>query len=207
MGDIQQFHDESVENAVRSVQNGKPGAFETVVRAFEGSLRAWLSIQSPPGIDSDEIAQRSFVEAYRRVNDYQLGTNFKAWLFAIARFQLKTEVTRLRRLADYHARYVPEFIDRELERRADSDPGEESEKLSQLKNCVESLGDHLRRFVEWRYRDEITLEEMAQRSERSVSAVKKQLWKIRRKLQECVERGAAKAEKSPVNYPPAEGVA
>ena len=49
------------------------------------------------------------------------------------------------------------------------------------------LGENLRRYLDWRYDEEIPLEEMAARTGRSVGAIKKQLWQIRRKLQQCIE--------------------
>lgn len=58
------------------------------------------------------------------------------------------------------------------------------EKLDHLKKCVASLGENLRRYVTWRYDGGIPLEEMAARTGRSIGAIKKQLWQIRRKLQE-----------------------
>jgi len=140
-----------LENAIRRIRKGDTAAFETIVRRFERPLRAWLATHAPPGIDVDEVAQKSFVAAFARLSDYELGTNFAAWLFTIARFQLKTEMSRLRRVA------------------------------------LGGLGEHLHRFIKWRYVEEIPLEEMAARSGRSVAAVKKQLWKLRRKLHECVE--------------------
>ena len=42
-----------------------------------------------------------------------------------------------------------------------------------------------------KFDEEIPLDEMASRSGRSVAAVKKQLWKIRRTLQECIENRMA----------------
>lgn len=150
-------------------------------------MRAWLATHVSPGVDVDEIAQRSFVIAHSQLERFKPGTNFPAWLFAIARFQLKAELTRLRRVADYHARFAPDLLQRELERRADEPGEEQQERLDCLKECVESLGDNLRRYVSWRYEEEIPLEAMAERTGRSVGAIKKQLWLIRRKLQECVE--------------------
>ena len=52
----------------------------------------------------------------------------------------------------------------------------------------------LRRFVTWRYDEGIPLDEMATRCGRSVPAVKKQLWKIRQTLQQCIENRMAAAE-------------
>ena len=190
-------NDSLVDAAIRSVRDGDTAAFEVVVRQLERPLRAWLAVQAPPGVDVDEVAQRSFIAAFTRLSDYELGTNFAAWLFTIVRFQLKTEVTRLRRVADYHARYAPDLLQRELERRS-SEPSElQQARLDHLKTCLGMLGEHLRRFITWRYEEEIPLDEMATRSGRSVAAVKKQLWQLRRKLHECVEtRMAAEGEPS-----------
>lgn len=188
--------DAAVEKAVRQVQDGTTAPFEVVVRRYERPLRAWLAVQAPAGIDVEEIAQRAFVAAYRRISDYAADTTFGAWLFTIARYQLKTETTRLRRIADYHARYELNLLDREQERRADEPPEHQVMRLDHLNTCLQSLGEHARRFVTWRYDECIPLEVMAERSGRSVAAVKKQLWKLRRKLHDCIE-GRMTGEVSP----------
>ena len=176
-----------IDDAIRRVRRGDTGAFEVVIRRFERSLHAWLAAYGPPGVDVDDLAQRSFIAAFSRLDEYRIGTDFGDWLFTIARFQLKTEVTRLRRVADYHARYGLDLLQRELDRRSRERPEVEEARLDNLKKCVESMGDHLTRFISWRYDEEIPLDEMASRSGRSVAAVKKQLWKIRQKLQQCIE--------------------
>ncbi len=183
-----------LEDAIRRTREGETAAFEVVVRRFETPLRTWLAGHVPPGIDVDEVAQRTFVAAFTRLGDYTPGTRFDAWLFTIARFQLKTELARLRRVADYHARYAPDLLQRELERRNSEPPELFVTRLEHLQTCVNSLAEHLCRFVTWRYDEEIPLEEMATRSGRSVAAVKKQLWVIRQKLQQCTETRMAAAE-------------
>ncbi len=177
-----------IDDAIRRVRDGETAAFETVVRHFERPLRAWLAACGAAGVDVDEIAQRSFVAVFTRLDDYTIGTDFAAWLFTIARYQLKTETTRLRRVADYHARYGLDLLQRELERRAvDEAPEIVTERLDHLKTCVEGLGDRMKQFLDWRYDEGIPLDEMAARTGRSVPAIKKQLWKLRCTLRECVE--------------------
>lgn len=180
-------NDPLLDEALRNVRKGNRDAFEVVVRRFERSLRVWLATQAPAGVDVDEVAQRSFVAAFTALADYQLGTNFGAWLFAIARFQLKTEVARVRRSVDYRVRYGPDLLHRELERRSTEPPEFQQRRLEHLQTCLGQLGEHLRRYIRWRYTEEIPLDEMAARSGRSVVAVKKQLWVLRRKLHECVQ--------------------
>lgn len=185
----------AIDDAVRRVCQGDQAYFEVVVRRFERPLRAWLAVQASPGVDVDEIAQRAFVAAFARLSDYQPGTDFAAWLFAIAHFQLKTELTRLRRIADYRSRYAPDLLHRELERHGVESPELVQARLEQLRKCLDDLSEQLRRFVSWRYDEGISLEEMSLRSGRSVAAVKKQLWILRRRLQACVEsRLAAEGE-------------
>ncbi|MDG2013414.1 MAG: sigma-70 family RNA polymerase sigma factor [Pirellulaceae bacterium] len=182
-------HDHDALNcAIAKAREGNPEAFETVVRQCEKPLRAWLATICPPGIESDEIAQQSFIVAYTRLDHYQLGTNFKAWLFTIAKFELRTEITRLRRVADYHTKYAPDLMRRELERRSELSPNTASEKIQHLQKCKSNLGENLRQYLTWRYEEQVPLEEMASRSGRSVTAIKKQLWKIRQLLHECVQR-------------------
>ncbi|QDU63343.1 RNA polymerase sigma factor RpoE [Planctomycetes bacterium Pan216] len=188
--------DSCLEDAIRRTREGEPSAFEIVVRRFETPLRTWLAGHVPPGIDVDEIAQRTFLAAYTRLNEYTPGTRLGAWLFTIARYQLQTEMTRLRRVADYHARYAPDLLRRELEKRNTEPPELFVDRLEHLHACLESLAEHLRRFVTWRYEEEAPLEVMAERSGRSVAAVKKQLWLIRQKLQQCVDERMAVAEGS-----------
>lgn len=190
-------NDVSIDDAIRGVRDGETALYEVIVRRFERPLRAWLAVQAPPGLDVDDVAQRSFVAAFTRLDEYQLGTDFAAWLFTIARFQLRTDITRLRRVADYHARYAPDLLRRELERRSSEPPELQQIRLDHLKKCLESLGEHLRRFIAWRYEEEIPLSEMAARSGRSVAAVKKQLWQLRRKLHECVESRFASEGEAP----------
>jgi RNA polymerase sigma-70 factor (ECF subfamily) len=140
------------------------------------------------------VAQRTFVSAYTRLDEFRAGTCFSAWLFTIGRYQLRTETTRLRRVADYHTRYAPDLLQRELDRRGDETPELWQTRLDHLRACVEALSEPLRRFITWRYEEEIPLEEMAARSGRSLAAVKKQLWSLRQSLQRCIEKRLAAAE-------------
>jgi RNA polymerase sigma-70 factor, ECF subfamily len=194
MSPIQPAADDApLEAAIRQVRGGDVQAFAAVVRRFERPLRAWLAAHAPPGVDVDEVAQTTFIAAYSRLDDYAPGTNFAAWLFTIARYQLKTETTRLRRIADYRSRYAPDLLARELDRRSD-EPAADDEQLGFLRECLEAVDDRRRRFLTWRYDEAIPLAEMAERSGRSVMAVKKQLWLLRRQLQECIEGKVAAAE-------------
>jgi RNA polymerase sigma-70 factor (ECF subfamily) len=64
--------------------NGDSSAYGPIVKRSERPLRAWVASHAPPGVDVDEVAQRAFIAAYTRLGEFEVGTNFSAWLFSIA---------------------------------------------------------------------------------------------------------------------------
>jgi RNA polymerase sigma-70 factor, ECF subfamily len=183
---------DTLEEAIRRVREGDPAGFEAVVRALEWPVRTWIVAHCPPGGDPDDVAQRTFIEAFKKIASYAAGTDFRAWLFAIARYQLMAEQTRLRRTADYHRRYAPHALAEELERRADAaQSAGRSEQLDQLRDCLGGLNPQAREILGQRYREGMSLEEISRRSGRSVGALKKYLFTLRAKLHECIARKTA----------------
>jgi RNA polymerase sigma-70 factor, ECF subfamily len=183
---------EELEEQIRRIRKGDPAGFEAVVRAFEWPIRTWVVAHCPPGGDADDVAQRTFIEAFKRIAEYVSGTDFRAWLFAIAKYQLLGEATRLRRTADYHRRYAPHALVEELERRTSAaDATSRSERIDQLRDCLSGLNPQARDILSQRYHDGMPLEEISRRSGRSVGALKKYLFTLRAKLHECIARKTA----------------
>jgi RNA polymerase sigma-70 factor (ECF subfamily) len=171
-------------------QRGDSAAYEQIVQRCQRRIRAWVAARCPPGADADEIAQKAFVAAFDRLDEFEVGTDFEAWLFTIARYQLMTKATRLRRQADYRTRFAPDLLAREIDRRAreraDDDAGE---LLDHLGARLEKLPPRDRQALDWRYRDGVPLAEMGRRLGRTEAAVKKFLWVLRQKLRECIDAG------------------
>lgn len=179
--------DDLPDEVIARAKAGDRSAFEAIVRQYQRRLRAWVAAHCPPGGDADEVAQKTFLAAYTRLGEFQVGTNFQAWFFAIAKFQLLTESTRLRRLADYHSRFAPDLLARELERRSQRTDERTSDMLDHLGSCLRGMTARDRQVLDWRYRDQRPIEEMAASLERTTAAVKKLLWVLRQKLRDCID--------------------
>ncbi len=174
-----------LEEAIRRVRQGDVDAYLHVVRALEGPVRSFVVSRCPPGADADDVAQRTFIAAFRSIGEYRPGSDFKAWIITIARFQLLGETSRLRRIADYHHRMGPPSLIDALERRMDS--GAECEgKIGHLNSCLRSLDAPLRDLLAQRYEAELSLEEIARKTGRSVGAIKKHLFLLRARLHDCI---------------------
>jgi len=182
---------------VRRVRAGDAEAFGELVRAFEWPVRAWITARCPAGADADEVAQLTFIEAFRNIGRYEPGTDFAGWLFAIARYQVMGELTRLRRLADYHERYFPHALWQELERRALTlDDAHDDERLVALRGCLGKLDESARTLLARRYADEVPVQQMADERGRSVGAIKKHLFLLREQLHDCLTRRLAQDARS-----------
>ncbi|HEY1067842.1 MAG TPA: sigma factor, partial [Pirellulales bacterium] len=132
---------------IAEARAGDRAAFEKIVRRYQRPLRAWLAAHCPPGGDADEVAQRTFLAVYTGLHEFTEGTNFEAWLFTVARYQLMTEATRLRRQADYRSRFASDLLARELERRAAATPDDVEERLNHLATCLERVPESHRRVL------------------------------------------------------------
>lgn len=178
-------HFAEIEDCIRRVMDGDRDSFRGVVNHFLPRVRAMIVGRSLPGIDVDEVVQRSFVEAYKNIADYKLGTNFQAWLLTIARYQLMAETTRLRRVSDYHAKYVPEVLARQNQAQLEIGD-DEDERLVHLTDCLDAMPDRAREVLRRRYEKNQSSQEIASALDRSAGAVRKQLCLLRQQLHECI---------------------
>ncbi|MCG6156354.1 RNA polymerase sigma factor [Rubinisphaera margarita] len=175
---------------IQRVVDGDLDAFAEIIRVCQRPVRAWIVSRCPPGGDADDVAQKTFVAAFNRIDEYESGTDFRAWVFTIARYQLVAECTRLKRKADYHSRFVPHALNQELMRRAE-EVAEEPARLTHLRECLKQIEGKSREILDWRYASELPLAEIAQRSKRSVGAIKKHLFVLRQKLHDCIKQRLA----------------
>jgi len=174
-----------LEEAIRRVRKGDVDAYLHVVRALEGPVRSFVVCRCPPGGDADDVAQRTFIAAFRSIDQYRAGSDFKAWMLTIARFQLLAESTRLRRIADYHQRLCPPSLVDALDRRMEQ--GAECEgRIGHLKTCLQSLDAPLRDLLAQRYEAELSIGDIARNTGRSAGAIKKHLFFLRARLHDCI---------------------
>jgi RNA polymerase sigma-70 factor (ECF subfamily) len=177
-------------DAVRRVQSGQRDAFREIVEAMLPVVRAFVAGKSLPGVDVDDVVQRTFVEAYQAIGQYQAGTHFKSWLLTIARYQLMMETTRLKRLADYHRKYVPAALADLIDNQLPSDSVEDV-RLSHLRDCLKELPEHAMAVLQQRYEADQSFAKMAELLDRTEGAIRKQLFLLRQQLHDCVTRKLA----------------
>lgn len=179
--------DPHVESAIERVKAGGIDDYGEVVKAYHQRLRSFLIGSCPPGMDVDEIVHRAFIEAFRQIQNYRLGTNFYGWLCVIARNLLLAELKRYQRQQKKNALYLEDAIAQGLAETVEVETQQNEQKIAALQSCREQLSSESQFLLRARYDNQIPLKEVSQKIGKSVMAIKFQLFAIRKKLLKCVQ--------------------
>lgn len=179
-----------IQQAIERVRDGSLDDYRTVVAAYHQRLRAALAGLCPPGADADEIAHLAFIEAYRNLDRFEPGSNFFAWLCAIARHRLLAECKRLQRQSHNRQNFLNQLLIEQLHTQAAAQSELNELRLRLLADCLAQLTPEARHVLDERYQRRTPVEAIAQALGRTASAVSVQLFTLRRKLRACIERKA-----------------
>lgn len=169
---------------------------ELVANLTEIQLPLLLYVRSlmPGDPAAKDVVQQTNALIWQKRQEYELGTNFKAWAMAIARF----EVLNYRKQQARDARLV---FSEELENTIASEMTTVSDGLDQrhvaLQNCLGKLRPVDRELVLYRYTRTGTLNDYAEEAGRSVAGLKVTLHRVRNSLIQCINRQLQGQEVSP----------
>ena len=153
---------------------------QTVLRAFIISLM--------PGCQEvDDIIQDVSVDIWKNRAKFEPNTNFKAWIFTLARFRVLSHWRDSQRNKESA---MPE----ELMHVLADESGENiqldviRDQVRALRHCLVNLRQEDRGLVMQRYWQKIPFANLAKDSSRSVNSLKVTLHRIRKQLRDCVSR-------------------
>ena len=149
-------------------------------------VRAAVLALLPDFTLADDVVQETFLTATRKAADFAPGTNFPAWVCAIARFKAREALRRgpttfhvlSDELLDTLCAEEPEIPD--LER-----------QLRLFEECIRGLSPKARRAIELRYRSAGRPGDVAAAMGWTVGAVKVALSRARLVLRDCIARKLA----------------
>jgi RNA polymerase sigma-70 factor, ECF subfamily len=167
--------------AIRAVRQGDTRAFEGLVDAHLDQLRAFIALKLPVPHLIDEIAHEAFVFAYRRMGDFEPGTSFRAWLRAIATNLVREQAGRMN-----YAR--ARMLEEEL---AEGDGTQEAE-VEFLQECMQTIPAAQIELLNLKYREDLSIETIAARLNRTQNAVWQALFRLRQQLRLCMETKLAR---------------
>ncbi len=175
----------TLDEAIRKARGGDINAYEAAVRQTASGVRAQLALHVRDAETVNDLAQETFLYAYEHLAEFAPGTDFRAWLKAIARTQALRLWRERQRKDAAHRRYALAVQDR-LAERASGEPVEGP--LARIKGCLERLGARARELVRLRYFENRPLREIAAREGQSLNHVSVTLFRLRQQLAQCLEQ-------------------
>jgi len=165
-------------------------AFVGLLTEHQPDLHLYIRSLLPDFDAAADALQETNTVLWTKRYEFELGSNFCAWAFAIARFK----VMAVRRDSSRQARLFSEELMQQL-----ADSAETREELLErrrhaLAACLQRLSDRDRNLITLRYQSGVTVQMMSQQLKCSIRSLYKAITKIRRDLLRCIEHRLAMEE-------------
>jgi len=150
------------------------------------AVLAYIRSLMPGYPGAQDVLQQTNLKLWERKSGFEVGTNFKAWAFAVARYEVLNQRKKISKdgwmvLGEHVAELIAEDLGEET--------GSHDEMMQALECCLEKLPAHDRELVQMRYASDQGLDEYARMLKRSAGTLKTRLFRIRAALRRCIEDG------------------
>ena len=157
----------------------------------QSALRLYVRALMPGDPAAADVAQLANTRIWEKRADFTPGSNFKAWSFAIARFEVLSQ--RKRQARD--ARLIfSDGLDEVMADEIASLSEEQDRRQQALKTCLGKLKAGERALLMHRYHEEAPLKAFAEQSGRSLGGLKVTLHRLRASLQACIRKTLSTAQ-------------
>ncbi|MCB1237450.1 MAG: sigma-70 family RNA polymerase sigma factor [Verrucomicrobiae bacterium] len=170
--------------APSAVPPAAPEDYAELMAAHQGRLESFIRSLTGDRDASKDVLQETNLVLLRKAREFRPGTNFAAWAFRVARFEVMT--WRRRRGRNRLA-----FDDELVAQLADTATGEDGAydvRIDALRDCLAKLPERQRVVIEKRYLEGCTVAELAETGPENANAISQLLFRARQNLLKCVSR-------------------
>ena len=150
-------------------------------------LRAFIHAMIPDWHAAEDVLQETNAVLWRKFHQFESGTNFRAWAFAIANNQARSARLKFSREKQRFSDIAADRVATDAaDRLSDLDDRREA-----LEACYRKLTDGQRGLLRQRYTDNQSAANIAESTGRPVGSIRQTLYRIRQSLADCIERRLA----------------
>jgi RNA polymerase sigma-70 factor (ECF subfamily) len=181
---------------VSQIRSGSREAFNQLVRAHQAKVRSYLGRFLRDADVVDDLAQDTFIAAYRSLDTWKQQAAFGGWLLGIARNLALRHLREDQRRRSREADSLEISLSRWSEQRLDGEnPSIERHEqvVAALRNCIGGLQKHSAGMVRDAYFRGRSAAEIASETGKTEGAVWITLMRIRQTLRDCIGEHLARA--------------
>ncbi len=162
--------------------------FVSLLTEHQHLLGDYMFSLMPNHPDIRDVLQEVNIWLWENRGSFELGTNFKAWAFQVARYRILKEKRRLRR---HNWLVLDGDITEMLSGGDDQTPAQLEDRREALRHCLEKLHPDERSLLRARYASETNLERYAADSGQRPGTLRVALHRLRSALRRCIEQRMA----------------
>ena len=130
-----------------------------------------------------EVLQRTNLVLCRKADNFEIGTNFKAWSMTVANY----EVMAYRKTQVRERLVFTDEVDAMIGSDEDGRSFAQSDRVAHLSHCLKGMSSKNRELLDWRYQGERTMKKIAEEIGSTIGAAKVKLHRLRRQLLGCIQ--------------------
>lgn len=134
---------------IADILHGDIDQYRVLVRQYGPLVRGYLGggMSRKTDEDVEDLAQRVFLIAFKKLKDYRPGSSFSSWLLGIARFELNNRLRKVKRRDKAMERYRDELAVAIGTAQLPPQTQQVSDRVEALRNCIEKLPKRSRDVV------------------------------------------------------------
>ncbi|MEM7699588.1 MAG: sigma-70 family RNA polymerase sigma factor [Verrucomicrobiota bacterium] len=169
---------------METIDQPDPEDFLKLLNEHEEALRLYLHTLIPDRAEAEDLLQATRIVLWREFPTFEAGTNFVGWARRIAFHQvLNHRRKRERRATEPVDPAFLESVAEEIDRQSHA----WDDRTEALHRCLAKLPAKQRRLVALRYEEDLDIDAIAAKTERSDGAVYRLLSRIRAALHQCID--------------------
>lgn len=176
---------------IAAARRGDLNAFSSLVRIYERNIRACIRVRVNNPDDAAELAQETFIAAFRQLDRFSTGRPLGPWLRGIAFNLIRNHRRKFRADPVGGSQELEALAAAELDRLHAE--GCEENRAEALEQCLQELTADDASLISSRYASGAGVTELCLRWKKKHSALTMQLHRIRLQLRHCIERRMAGA--------------
>lgn len=179
-----------------AIRRGEQSAFNVLYNRYFQRVYHFAYTRIRNAADAEEAAQETFTAVFRSVDAYRGQSSLLSWIYGIAKNTVNNQIRRARALEQRLERAQDDLV-RDAESALETCTPEE--RLD-LRRCADAIDAALSSVTSWqaevfalRHFEDLPIQEIADRMNRSNDAIRSSLYRVKRLVVEAVDPELASA--------------
>ena len=148
-------------------------------------IRSYIACMVPNRNDCDDVLQETLSEMWHKFDEYEEGTNFRAWGVAIARFKILSHQRKYKASKLHFNSNTLKLLEEETD--SNSEKNFMQDQKSILRQCLEKLSNKEKKYLSFRYKEQLTFQGIADHFGISMQGAYKAISLIHARLLKCMQ--------------------